>query len=489
MELHYERMRNMEYKAILDHTKEHQKYFEEITRIPHGSYHEETIADYIVNVAHKHQLRVKKDHMNNVIVWKAASQGYEDHEPVLLQAHTDMVCEKNKDVDFDFASDALQLYIEDGYLKAKGTTLGADDGVGVAYMLAILTDDTLSHPSLECIFTVQEEVGLFGALALTKEDIQARRMINLDDGDETSTCITSAGGMNVVFQRPYKVESHQWNGYRLTIKGLEGGHSGGAIDKEKGNAHKLAARVLQSISKTDELRIAEWNGGLMDNAIPRESVITFASPVKEEKIQAIINKMQTIFYKELEFSDAGITIECKKTNIENVLIKEDSSTLLQMMLLIPSGLRHHSMNIPGLSTASSNVAIIQMSDDNITIHVSIRGALESFVDQIADELDIVGSLLGYSSKHEARYPAWSYDEQSALRTTMQNVCQSMYHKELELVAVHGGLECGVFKALQPALEIVTMCAIMHDIHTPQERLCLDSFDRTYTFLISILKEL
>lgn len=479
----------MEYKTILDHTKTHQKYFEELTRIPHGSYHEEAIADYIVNVAKTHQLRVKKDHMNNVIVWKEATKGYEDHEPVILQAHTDMVCEKNKDVDFDFTSDALQLHIEDGYLKATGTTLGADDGVGVAYMLAILDDKSLSHPPLQCIFTVQEEVGLFGALALTKEDIQAKRMINLDDGDETSTCITSAGGMNVLFQRPYRTESNIWNGYTLTIKGLDGGHSGGAIDKEKGNAHKLAARVLQSVQAVNELRIADWNGGLMDNAIPRESLVSFASPMEKESLQGMIDKLQETFYKELEFSDAGITIECKAEDIKEVLSEEDSTSLLQMMLLIPTGLRHHAMNIPGLSTASSNLAIIQMDNANITINVSVRGALESYVDQIADELDILGNLLGFTSKHEARYPAWSYDEHSTLRTTMQTVCRSLYHKELELVAVHGGLECGVFKALRPDIEIVTMCAIMHDIHTPQERLNLESFDRTYTFLVTLLKEL
>lgn len=473
----------------LNHNLAHQKYFEEITQIPHGSYHEGAIATYIETFALSHQLRVKRDKMNNVIVWKNATKGYEDHEAVLLQAHTDMVCEKCAEIDFDFAKDPLEIFIEGGYIKAKGTTLGADDGVGVAYMLAVLADEHIAHPPLQCIFTVQEEVGLFGALALKPEDIQASRMINLDDGDETSTCIASAGGMNVIMTRTCTFTTMDGNEYCIKVNGLSGGHSGGAIDSEKGNAHKLLARVLKRITKAYELQIADWQGGLMDNAIPREAYVHILTTANDEQMQAIIKEMQDTFYKELEFSDPGVMIMCQKQIVSTVLSKQDSDALLHMMLLMPNGLRHHSMEIKGLSTASSNLAIICIKNAKITINISLRGALESYVDLLADEVDSLADMVGFDYTHEARYPAWSYDTHSSLRETMQSVCKEIYDQELTLVAVHGGLECGVFKALCPNLEIVTMCAIMHDIHTPQERLQLKSFDQTYTFLTSLLKQL
>lgn len=475
---------------VLDHTKAHQKYFEEITQIPRGSFHELNIANYIETFAKEHHLRVKRDALHNVIIWKAASLGYEDHAPLILQAHTDMVCEKQGDSDFDFSKDALQLYIEDGFLKAKGTTLGADDGVGVAYMLAILADTTAQHPPLQCIFTVQEEVGLFGALHLSKEDIQATRMINLDDGDETSTCIASAGGMNVILRRTCSFTTQQQGyGYRIEVKGLEGGHSGGAIDLEKGNAHKLLARTIQRMAKTSAISIADWQGGKMDNAIPREANATIVMDAPKAQITEIIKDMQHVFYQELKNSDPGITLVVSPCEVKRVMCKADSEALLRLLLLLPSGLRHRSMEIENLTTCSSNLAIVAIQDDAVCVHVSLRGAMESFVDLLQAEIDTLGDVFEFTYTHEARYPAWSYDAHSTLRETMQNVCKTCYDQELTLVAVHGGLECGVFKQLRKDLEIVTMCAKMYDIHTPQERLDLRSFDRTFTFLTTLLKAL
>ncbi len=234
-------------KTILDHTKLHQKYFEEMTQIPHGSYHEEAISNYLVAFAKAQGLRYIQDDMFNVIIYKEASSGYEDHEPLVLQAHMDMVCEKNKDSVHDFEKDPLSLRIVDGWLMANHTTLGADDGCGVAYMLAILSDDTLKHPRLECIFTVQEEVGLCGALHLKKDQFDATRMINLDDESGYATCTTSAGGMNVLLDKEIIRIQEKMDGYRLSIKGLAGGHSGAEIDKERGNANKLLVRILYGI--------------------------------------------------------------------------------------------------------------------------------------------------------------------------------------------------------------------------------------------------
>ena len=318
-------------ETILNHTVAHQKYFEEMTRIPHGSFHEEAYSAYLEEFAKAHQFTYERDEMNNIIIYKPASKGYETHEPVILQAHMDMVCEKHRDVDFDFSKDALKLKLEDGYLMAEGTTLGADDGVGVAYMLALLDDEEAKHPMLECIFTVQEEVGLFGALALKKEQLQARRMINLDDGGETATCISSAGGMNVVFTRPNLQVPIQKMAYRLDIKGLKGGHSGGEIDKERGNANRLLARVLYALYDTYDLQLHMIDGGDKDNAIPREATAVFFSNAPFAKLEKTVQKMAAVIKKELEFSDANVEVVIQETAAETAMSIEDSENLLKLI--------------------------------------------------------------------------------------------------------------------------------------------------------------
>lgn len=475
-------------KNILNHEILHQKYFEEMTCIPHGSFHEEAYSAYLEAFAKEHHFDYERDEKQNVIIRKPASKGYEKHEPVILQAHMDMVCEKNRDVAFDFAKDALKLKLEDGFLMAEGTTLGADDGVGVAYMLALLDDEEAEHPMLECVFTVQEEVGLFGALALKKEQLHAKRMINLDDGGETASCISSAGGMNVIFTHPNLQVPCTEQAYRVDIKGLKGGHSGGEIDKERGNANRLLARTLYALNENFDMQIHLIDGGDKDNAIPREAFAIFLSDAPQANLQAKVQEMEAIFKKELEFSDAGIQVLFEKAEAETAMSIEDSENLLKLLLCIPDGLHHHSMNIEGLSTASSNLAVVHCKED-IMINVSLRGALESYVDDLAVTMDILGEVFAFDTVHEARYPAWSYDEKSELREVMKRVCKELYDQELELLAVHGGLECGVFKALVPDMEIVTMGPIMSDIHTPQERLDMESFDRTYMFLKTFLENL
>lgn len=477
----------MEY--ILNHDVAHHKYFEEMTRIPHGSFHEEAYSNYLVAFAKEHGLRYIQDEMFNVIIYKDAADGYESHEPVLLQAHIDMVCEKNKDTQFDFEKDALQLYIENGFLKAKGTTLGADDGAGVAYMLSILADKDAKHPALECAFTVQEEVGLFGALALKKEYFSANRMINLDDGGENATCTTSAGGMNVILKKERIAVPSYGNGYRIDVLGLSGGHSGGEIDKEKGNANKLLSRALFMLHKQYGISLSRIQGGLKDNAIPREASAVFVSDAVFDQIAAYVKDVEKIFKQELEFSDAQVHLEIKECEVKDVLSVEDTEAILSLLLTLPNGLRHRSMNIEGLSVASSNVGVISASDDEFMINVSLRGAMESYVDTFAMEIDALADAYGFESVHEARYPSWSYRAESNMRDTLKRVCENVLGKELHLMAVHGGLECGVFKAMNEDMDIVTMGPKMQDIHTPDEALDLASFDATFTLLKSCLEEL
>lgn len=476
-------------KTILDHTKLHQKYFEEMTQIPHGSKHEQAYSEYLVVFAQEHGLAYVQDDMYNVIIYKDASEGYEEHEPLLIQAHMDMVCEKNKDSQHDFETDPLTLHIEDGWLKANQTTLGADDGCGVAYMLAILADDTLCHPPLECAFTVQEETGLSGALHLKKEQFQAKRMINLDDESGYATCTTSAGGMNVLMKKELIRIKDQREGYQLVIKGLQGGHSGAEIDKERGNANTLLARVLYEMTQKFGLQLSDLQGGLMDNAIPREASALFLSDTEKEILTAYVKEYEATLRKELEFSDAGVRMEISDTMVSSYLSVEESEELLKLILLLPNGLRHRSMSIAELSTASMNVGVVHMDEDALHINCSLRGALESYIDEFALQIDTLAELFGFTTIHSSRYPAWSYDAKSAMRDTMKEVCQKMTGKKLGIMATHGGLECGVFKAMEPDMDIVTLGPVMKDIHTPQEALLLSSFDETFVFLKAFLAAL
>lgn len=474
---------------VLDHNKLHQKYFEEMTQIPHGSFHERAYSEYLMKFAAAHNLECVRDEMNNVVMYVPGTSGYEDHETVILQAHMDMVCEKNKDVAFDFEHDALKLQLKDGWLSAEGTTLGADDGCGVAYMLAIMDSQTIAHPPLECVFTVQEEVGLFGALGLDKAHISGKRLINLDDGGEFTSGTTSAGGVNVIATRKATWETVERKAYELSITGLKGGHSGGEIHKERGNANKLAARILYALNRQGTLCLAHVEGGMKDNAIPREASAIFHTSLSFDECQVIIAQAEQEMMKELEFSDSELKISFIETKASRFMSENDSQAFIEFMRLIPNGLRHRSMTIEGLTTASSNAAVVTCNNGEIMINTSVRGALESYIDTIAEEIEIAAKLCGFETKRDARYPAWSYDQNSYMRTCLQAVCKKCYDKELTLMAVHGGLECGVFKLMDPDMDIVTMGPIMKDIHTPKERLSMESFDRTFDLLCAFLKEL
>lgn len=473
---------------VLDHNKAHQHYFEEMTRIPHGSFHEKAYSDYLVAFAKDHGLNYVQDGMNNVIIYAPATKGYEDHETVILQSHMDMVCEKDKDVDFNFETDALKLYIEDGWLKAKGTTLGGDDGCGVAYMLAVLDGD-MPHPPLECIFTVQEEVGLCGALGLDKALIHGKRLINLDGGGEISTCTTSAGGANVISELKVDRQSAEHPIYCLRVGGLSGGHSGEKIHEEKGNANKLVARILKSIAKVSAVNLACVAGGMKDNAIPREASATFSCALAFSQLKEIVSKAETEIKKELEFSDNGITVSLSEDSAETVMSSANTLAFLNFMTLLPHGVHHRSMSIEGLTTASMNAAVVTCDEHTLTVNCSVRGALESYIDTIVAEIELLADTFGFVHHGDARYPAWSYDANSVMRETLQRVFRERYHQELELQAVHGGLECGVFKAMDEKMDIVTMGPVTESVHTPDERLDLASFDRSFELLCAFLKEL
>lgn len=476
--------------TTFDLSKPYCYFFNEICKIPHGSFDEKRISDWLVDFGKQRGLETIQDDDLNVIIYKKASKGYENAKPLLLQAHMDMVCEKNKSSNHDFKNDPLELYVDGDWLKAKGTTLGADDGMGVAYMLAILDDDNLKHPDLECCFTTKEEVGLLGSLKLKSSYFKARRMVSLDGGGEVSTGISSAGGCCVSQVLSLNYIENNDDTYKLFLSGLSGGHSGGEIHKEKGNSNKLAFRILKEMTLNNlDIKIVSANGGLKDNAIPRECEIIFTSKDDYKKLKESLDKSLKNIKTELEFSDAGIT--CLLEKIEKVDKHADetsSKKLIDYIFLLPNGFKHRSMAIEGLTLTSLNLGILETKEDNVFITSSLRSALESGIDHLIDEIKTLANLFDVKVSLSARYPGWNYKAHSPMREKLNKVMMNIYNKPLIEIATHGGCECGVFASMSEDMDILTYGAITEDIHTPQERLDLNSFDRGYIVLTNLIKE-
>jgi len=407
----------------------------------------------------------------------------------MLQAHIDMVCEKVPGYEHDFEKDPLELYVEDGFLHAKGTTLGADDGVGVAYMLAFLDDDTLPHPPLECVFTVQEEVGLVGAAELAYEDLSAKRMIGLDDMGGTTCYVSACGGQFMQLNGSYETTVCTLPGYKLTVRGLAGGHSGVCINKERGNAIKLAARVMQRIAGDKEVRISSFNGGDKDNAIPVYCEVLFGCEADEETVGGMVAEMASIIRTELEYSDAGVQIEVEPAECPAAFRAVDSRQLIAFLYVLPDGFRHRSMMIEGLTTVSENLANIRTEEGQITIRCFARSEIDTYLDQMAEEYRILGNLYGFYLSLENRSPGWKFDEKSAIRKTLFEAYKEINGFEMKMIAEHGGLETGFICGGIPGIDIVTCGPFCEGYHTPEERLDLASFRMIYEVLKRTLEEL
>lgn len=472
-----------------DLSKPYCYYFNEIAKIPHGSFNEKAISDYIVNFAKERNLEYIQDKYNNVVIYKKASKGYENSKPVLLQAHMDMVCEKNKSSNHDFLKDGLELeVIDEEWLSAKGTTLGADDGCGVVYMLAILDDDSLDHPDLECCFTVQEETGLGGALILDTSVFKARRMVSLDGSGENSTATSSSGGCEAIQTLNVNYIDNTKNTYRLFVTGLLGGHSASEIHKEKGNAIKTAVRILKQLEiKGIKLNVSRIDGGLKHNAIPRECEVIFTSD--SNNIESLVNDMSLTIKKELEYSDPGIKISVELIDtVDKTMDDVSSKKLIDYLFLSVNGFRHRSMAIEGLTLASLNMGIIRTNENEVVITTLIRSAMSSHVDHLLDMIDTLANIFDIKVDKKNRYPGWNYKENSELRNMMDKILLEQLGCHLECRASHGGLECGIFADISEEMDIITYGPIQKDIHTPDERLNLPSFDRSYKVLTTLLKE-
>lgn len=463
-------------------------FFQEISKIPRGSCNEKAICDYVEDFACQRQLKYIRDEMNNIIVYKDATVGYENHDTVMLEGHMDMVCEKNNDSLHDFEKDPIELIEKDGFLWANKTTLGADDGVGVCYMLAILADETLKHPALECVFTVQEEIGLNGAMALKKDYFQAKKMIGLDSGEENVVTVSCSGGRRVTVRKDISYINNHLPSYQIIVNGLQGGHSGALIDKEKGNANKIMARIYYHLllNKID-FHIGSFHGGLKDNAIPRECISSFSTNAKKEQLDKIINDVYRDIYQELLESDEGIQITIKTINIlEKTLSLKDSQDIMSMMYLMPNGFQHKSLKM-NLTTISLNMGVVEMKDNVFDIHLSIRSPMESAKNELTHQLALIANLYNGQYIQDNDYPGWAYVEDSPLRKQYVKFIQETEGKVIKEEGTHGGLETGIIKGLLPDLDIITLGPDMFDIHSPDEHLDIASYHRCYKRLVKFLE--
>lgn len=479
--------------SVLDQNIPIMKYFEDISKIPHGSFEEEKIAEYLINFAKERNLKYITDELHNVIIYKDGQNGGENSDPIILQGHTDMVNEKNNDSDHDFSKDPLKLNIVDGWLYATGTTLGADDGVAVCYMLAVLDDKTIKHPPLECVFTTQEEVGMFGANILKAEYFKSKRMIGMDSGGEGITSVSSSGGRRVTVKKAVSFIKNINNDpqYKLSITGLLGGHSGGLIHKERGNSNKLAFRMLNYLLINNvDINLTSATGGLKDNAIPRECNVSFTSSTDLNQINNYLSEINNDIKEELQHSDPNFSYELEKiTDTDSIIDSSESSDIIKLIYLLPNGFKSRSMVIEGLTTVSLNMGVLNLNENELSINFALRSPMLGAINEMTYQIIELSTLFDASVTSNADYPGWNYEANSPLRKVLAEVTKEVLDKNLEEIAGHGGLETGVFKGLIPEIDIVTLCAESEDIHTPNEHLNLASYQRMYDLLVKLLAKL
>ena len=464
-------------------------YFEEICKIPHGSGNTRQISDYLVQFAKNHDLKYIQDEMNNVVIYKPGTAGYENAPTVIVQGHMDMVCEKRPDVDHDFTKDGLNLSVEGDYVSANGTTLGGDDGIAVAYGLALLESDTIAHPPLEVFITVDEEIGLLGAVGFDCSVLKGRRFINLDSEAEGSLWISCAGGLSGISHIP--VTRLEAKGEKLTVKisGLMGGHSGAEIDKNRANANSLLGKFLHGLDAKAGYELISVQGGQKDNAITRESIAELLT-VKEnvEAVKEYAASMQTAWREEYTGTDEGITVTVTEEGEQDAKVLHPTSKekVVFFLVNVPYGVQKMSGTIKGLVETSTNIGILKTSENEVLGSSSIRSSVETARDALSDKIEYLTEFLGGEYERQGVYPAWEYRKDSPLRDKMVDVYEEMYGQKPNIVAIHAGLECGLFYKKMEGLDCVSLGPDMKDIHTSEEVLSISSTERVWKYLVKVL---
>ncbi|MBE6642669.1 MAG: aminoacyl-histidine dipeptidase [Ruminococcaceae bacterium] len=467
------------------------RYFEDICAIPHGSGNEKAIADYLCKFAEDNNLEYYRDEIHNVLIKKKASKGYENKPAVLLQGHTDMVCEKNNDVVHDFDKDPLKIYEKDGWLYADGTTLGGDDGIAVVMMMAVLADKNANHPPLECLFTVQEETSMAGAIAFDYSKLSARSFINLDCENISYATVSCAGGVRCDLSFELDLYKNQNSPIKITVKGLAGGHSGTGINSGKQNANIIMAKLLVGLYEKMPFNLISINGGNKVNAIPRECecvISVFDKKLAKETIKSLADTIRKQLIKE----DKKFSVRIDNANgaSDTAFCFKDTYRVISTMNILPNGVYEMSRSLEGLVETSSNLGVVTTTGNTVNIYLMPRSSVEAKLDEIVMKFDIIAKLAGAKIVHHDRYPGWEYAPTSKMRDLFEKCYENKFGRKPVFEAVHAGVECGIIITnMGGDLDGISMGATVRGIHTPEEHLDLASLSDAYEIMLDMLKQL
>ena len=465
------------------------EFFEEICGIPHGSKNTKLISDYLVSFAKERNLNYIQDEANNVIIFQPGTCGMEDHEPVILQGHMDMVCEKDASCPIDMATEGLDIAHNDYCVFARGTTLGGDDGIALAYAMALMDDTTIPHPPLEVIITVDEEIGMLGADVIDLSMLKGRTLINLDSEEEGIFTVSCAGGATATLTLPCERRAVYGPCIRLAVDGLQGGHSGAEIHKNRANANKVMGEFMSRIQKLMPLCLTSFSGGSKDNAIPRSCQANLvAMGIGLDRINGIAEALQAEIRE--QYDEPEVTVQAFDVDAlgGNALTTEATSKVIALLCSAPNGVQAWSKEMPGLVQTSLNMGIAKLgSAMNMTF--SVRSSVNAEKTELLEQLQELARMFGATYSQMGAYPAWEYKADSRLRDVMVQTYTRMFGKEPQVLAIHAGLECGLLGEKLPGLDCVSIGPQMHDIHTSRERLEIASTERTWNFLLEVLKAL
>ncbi|MBQ4259089.1 MAG: aminoacyl-histidine dipeptidase [Lachnospiraceae bacterium] len=466
------------------------RFFDEITQIPHGSGNIDRISDYLVDFAKDRNLFYIQDDVKNVIIVKEASKGYEEEPAVIIQGHMDMVAVKKPDCSIDMKSQGLQVAVDGDYIYAQGTSLGGDDGIAVAYALALLDADDIKHPRLEVVITVDEETGMDGARAIDLSMLQGKRLLNIDSEEEGILLTSCAGGARVKCELQTMVSKTEGTLLEIELGGLLGGHSGAEIHKERGNSNYLMGRVLYGLTQENAIGLVSLEGGLADNAIPRRTkAVVVTSNDTVDYVQTYIKNIEQDLKTELAGKDDDIYLNCMRFAKQEVVCAttEDTKRVASLLIAMPNGVQAMSTDMPGLVETSLNLGILEYEDGKLLAEFSVRSSVESAKHALIDKMRAITSLAGGKAEVSGDYPGWKYRKDSPLREKMIAVYEKMYGETPKIEAIHAGLECGILGSKIEDLDCISFGPDMKDIHTTEEVLSISSTQRVWQYLLQVLE--
>ena len=464
-------------------------YFSELAKIPHGSRNTKKISDYCVSFAKEHGLEYHQDDLNNVIIIKQASQGRENDDPIILQGHLDMVCEKAEGITKDMSVEGPDLVIDGDYLKANGTTLGGDDGIAVAMILAILEDDTMSHPRLEAVLTVDEEIGMLGAAAIDVSPLKGHTMLNIDSEAEGIFTVSCAGGVVASLRIPVKREHTDLQIFCIEISGLTGGHSGIEIHKGRASSNKVMAKILKELSDRIDIRLISVNGGLKDNAIPVSTTAVVGCKEDLEKVAFSVRDIAKPLADQYKDTDPSMKVDITiyHGDADEPVTAQDTIKVIDVLFSLPEGVQKMSPDIEGLVQTSLNMGILKTDKEKVELSYCVRSSIDSEKQELTDILKRKCDETGGELILSGDYPGWKYKKESSLREKMISIYKEQYNAEPVIEAVHAGVECGLFAGKIPGLDCVSYGPNLLEIHTHRERMDIESVRRVYSFTRKIIE--